>query len=151
MGFEGRNLKWSKYEKFVSEFGKWAWIIGILSGIIDFIWGLYSIIALSSLPFGWGISAIGTPIWLVLSGIFAIIVSYVIIKPKFSEKCANQDWSFLLENWILLLGNFRFPWMLFWGIIMCIFGYGWGGIPILIPSILLLFAGPKKYEWSTKG
>ena len=150
MGFEGRSLKWSKYEKFVSEFGKWAWIIGILSGIIDFIWGLYGIIVLSSLPFGWGISAMGTPIWLVLSGIFAIIVSYLIIKPKFSEKCANQDWGFLL-NWIILLGNFRFPWMLFWGIIMCIFGYGWGGIPILIPSILLLFAGPIKFEWSTKG
>jgi hypothetical protein len=145
METEEGNSKWSKYEKFVSELGKWAWIIGILSGIIYIIWGIYGAAVVGTYLFGWGI---GYFIWMIIGGIFAILISFAIIKPKFSDKCADKDWDFLL-NWVIELGDFRFPWMLFWGIILEIFTW-WGGLPILIPALLLLIAGPQEYKWSTK-
>ena len=41
MEIEGAHPKWEKYERYVSEIGKWAWIVGILSGVIYIIWGIY--------------------------------------------------------------------------------------------------------------
>ncbi|MFX1388945.1 MAG: hypothetical protein ACFE9Z_02650 [Promethearchaeota archaeon] len=134
-----------KHASWVSTLGKWAWLIAIASGIIDIIWGLSSVIWLSTLPYG--IYAMGFPIWLIISGILVAIIAFVIIKPKFSDKCANKDWDSLL-NWVMS-ENFRFPWMLFWGIIVEILGYGWGGFAIIIPALVLIFAGPKEYKWKS--
>jgi len=145
MGTEEGNPNWSKYEKFVSDLGKWAWIIGILSGFIYVIWGIWGAVTVGTFLFGFGI---GYFIWMIIGGIITVLISYAIIKPNFSDKCVDKDWDFLL-NWVIDMGSLRFPWMLFWGIILEIFTW-WGGLPILIPAILLLFAGPKKYEWSTK-
>ncbi|MFX0007034.1 MAG: hypothetical protein ACFFA7_04155 [Promethearchaeota archaeon] len=133
-----------KHASWVSTLGKWAWVIGIVSGIIDIIIVLPSLLLiLASLP----LSAflLGYPIWWIISGVIVILLSFVIIKPKFSDRCANKDWDGLL-NWVMS-DSFRFPWMLFWGIIVEIFGYGWGGFAIIIPALVLIFAGPKKYEW----
>jgi len=145
METEEGNPNWSKYEKFVSDLGKWAWIIGILSGVIYVIWGIWGAVTVGTFLFGFGI---GYFIWMIIGGIITVLISYAIIKPNFSDKCVDKDWDFLL-NWVIDMGSLRFPWMLFWGIILEIFTW-WGGLPILIPAILLLFAGPKKYEWSTK-
>ena len=147
MGNEEGTPNWLKYEKFVSELGKWAWIIGIINGLIDLIWGIYGEIYFLSL--GFGLYIIGPYIWLIISGTLMMIISFIIIKPDFSDKCANKDWDFLL-NWVIPLGNIRFPWMLFWGIILEIFGYGWGGLPVLIPALFLIFAGPKPYNWKVE-
>jgi hypothetical protein len=145
MGTEEGNPNWSKYEKFISDLGKWAWIIGIISGISFIIWGFYGAAVVGTFLFGFGI---GYFIFMIISGVITILISYAIIKPKFSDKCADKDWDFLLD-WVIEMGSFRFPWMLFWFIILEIFTW-WGGIPILIVALFLLFAGPKKYEWSTK-
>jgi hypothetical protein len=134
-----------KHASWVSTLGKWAWVIAILSGIINIIWGLYSVLVLAAIPFGLGLVGIGFPIWLIISGILVILIAFAIIKPKFSNKCANKDWDSLL-NWTMS-DSFRFPWMLFWGIIVEILGYGWGGFAIIIPALVLIFAGPKPYEW----
>ncbi len=67
-------------------------------------------------------------------------------KAYFSSKCANKDWDGLY-NWVIPLGSIRFPWMLFWGIVVEVLGYGWGGFAIIIPALVLIFAGPKPYEW----
>ncbi|MFX0057928.1 MAG: hypothetical protein ACFE85_16970 [Candidatus Hodarchaeota archaeon] len=136
-----------KNASLVSNIGKWAWIIGILNGIIYIIWGLATLVPLILVPFG--ILGIAYPVWMTLGGIIVILISFTIIKPKFSNKCEEKDWD-ALYNWVLNLGSFRLPWMLVWGILFEIFGNWWGGLPILIPALILLFAGPKEYNWSTK-
>ncbi len=132
------EVKEWKHAPWVSVLGMLAWIIGIASGAISLIWGL---IISPWVIFGWGY-----PIWLIISGIIAILISFFIILPKFSMKCSKKDWDFLL-NWVLPIGNIRFPWMLIWGAIMCTFGIGYGGALIIVPAFVLLFAGPKPYEW----
>jgi hypothetical protein len=142
------EVKEWKHASWVSTLGKWAWVIAIVSGIIDIVISIPTIITLAAIPFGFGAIGMGVPIWWIISGIIVIIISFVIIKPKFSDKCANKDWDGLL-NWVMS-DSFRFPWMLFWGIIIEILGYGWGGFAIIIPALVLIFAGPKKYEWKGK-
>ncbi|MFX1374733.1 MAG: hypothetical protein ACFFA0_02870 [Promethearchaeota archaeon] len=143
MGTVESNTKWSKYEKFVSDLGNWAWIIGIISGILNIIWGIWGAIAVGTFRV-----RTGPYVFLIIGGIIAVLISFVIIKPNFSDKCAERDWDFLL-NWIIEIGSFRFPWMLFWGIMLQILTW-WGGLPVLIPALFLIFTGPKEYKWSTK-
>jgi hypothetical protein len=137
------SIEWN-HASWVSPLGKWAWLLVIINAVVDIIWGLYILIPFIGIPY-----LMGPGIWLVIGGIINALIAFFIILPKFSNKCAKKDWDFLL-NWVIPLGNFRFPWMLFWGIILEIFGYGWGGLPVLIPAFVLLFAGPKPYEWSTE-
>ncbi len=87
-------------------------------------------------------------IWNITWGVIEILIAIAVIKPKFSDKCASQDWD-ALYGWVLKLGSFKLPWMLVWGIIFEMFGWlAWGGLPVLIPAIMLLFVGPKPYEWT---
>jgi len=134
------STEWT-HASWVSFLGMIAWIIGIVSGLINVIWG---ILTLPLVIIGWA-----NPIWLIISGILAILISFFIILPKFSIKCSKKDWDFLL-NWVMPLGNIRFPWMLFWGILLDIFGYWWGGWAVIIPALVLIFAGPTKYEWKAE-
>ncbi len=149
---EEAHPNWPSVENFVSELGKWAWIIGIIDGIIYLIWGfvwLGQILALVAqypniltyLP--------GVEIWYIVGGIVTIVFSFIIIKPRFSDKCAARDWDYLLND-VLQIGDVRIPWMLIWGILIEVFGQWWGGLPILIPALLLIFMGPKPYNWTTK-
>ena len=89
----------------------------------------------------------GEDVWEIIWAIIIILLAFAIIRPKFSNKCANKDWD-SLYNWFLNLGGIKIPWMLIWGIIIEAFSwYWWGGLPILIPALVLIFAGPKPYEW----
>ncbi|MFW9822489.1 MAG: hypothetical protein ACFFE4_06120 [Candidatus Thorarchaeota archaeon] len=133
-----------KHASWVSFLGMIAWIIGIISGVVNLIWGFLTL-PLTTLPFI-GASLMGTAIWLIISGIMAILISFFIIFPKFSMKCQKKDWDALL-NWTFKIGGINFPWMLFWGIVLEIFSYGWGGFLIIILSLVLLFAGPREYKW----
>ncbi|NHJ26390.1 MAG: hypothetical protein EAX89_17560 [Candidatus Lokiarchaeota archaeon] len=136
-----------QHASWVSQLGKWAWIWGIINGLIDVIWGLYSVFVLALIPYGYGVYGMGTGIWLIISGIIAVFISFVIIKPKVSNKCVQKDWDHFY-NWVWKLGSFRFPFVLFWGIVLEVFGYGWGGVPVIIIAIMLIFLGPKEYKWS---
>jgi hypothetical protein len=145
-----------KYASIVSTIGKWAWIIVILNGIIKIIDPLirYAISAVQwslifpSIPYPVSIGFTG--IWNIISGVIVILIGFFIIKPQFSKRCTERDWDGLLD-WVIVLGTFRVPWMLIWGIILLIFDwYVWAGAIILIPAALLLFAGPKEYQWSTE-
>ncbi len=131
---------WPDIETFVSELGKWAWLIAIFVGILYFLLGITSSIIFWITP---------TDIWYIIGGLIVIILGIIIVKPKFSDKCASRDWDFLL-NHVLILGNFRIPWMLIWGIIIEVFGNWWGGLPIIIPALLLILMGPKPYNWTTE-
>lgn len=147
-----------KHASWVSPLGKWAWIIVIINGIIEII---YFIVLISEIAV---LNASLSPsfqflipfwnIWGVIAGVILILIGYIIIRPKFSEKCATKDWD-ALYNWFLSIGDLRIPWMLIWGIIVEILSFGWwggwwGGLVILIPAFVLIFAGPKPYEWKVE-
>jgi len=136
-----------QYASLVSGLGKWAWIFGLINGIIEIIFALYNI--------GWGIALgpigvglIGTGVWYIIGAVILIFISFAIIRPKFSNKCAEKDWE-ALYGWVLNLGGTKIPWMLIWGVIFTIFSwYYWGGLFVLLPAFLLLFMGPRSYNWS---
>lgn len=135
-----------QHESFTSALGKWTWIITFISGLINFIYGLYWTIYFLGFPYG--TLFIGYPLFELIAGILVMLISFAIIKPKISSKCASKDWD-AIYNWHLKLGSFKLPWMLVWGIIISIFSwYYWGGVPIFILFILLYFMGPKEYKWS---
>jgi len=139
-----------KHESLASGMGKWAWIVVLINGIIDvsyYTWVLFVNIAWNAGLPSWAQRPLLFPIWSMIWGVVIIIIAVAIIKPKFSNKCAAKDWD-ALYDWVLNLGKLRMPWMLVWGVIITIFGmWGWAGILILVPAFLLLFAGPKKYNW----
>ena len=141
-----------QHTSLVSGLGKWAWIAGLINGIIGLIWGIYLIsIEISLLPYyqflGIAPSYFGGA-WAIIGAILLIFISFAIIKPKFSNKCAEKDWE-ALYGWTLSLGSTKIPWMLIWGVIFTIFSwYYWGGLFVLLPAILLLFMGPRAYNWS---
>ena len=121
-----------QHASWVSTLGKWAWVIGILNGVFGI---LYSILFFQ--------------IWNIFLIIIGIVISFLVIKPKFSEPCGEKDWD-ALYGWVLNLGDFNVPWMLIWGILLLYFGWwSWGGFAVLIPAVMLLFAGPKEYNWSS--
>ena len=142
-----------KHTSLVSTIGKWAWIIVILNGILQIIVPLidYAVRAIAwSLVLPYPLLIGFTEIWDIISGVIVIVIGFFIIKPQFSAKCVDQDWDGLLD-WVLVLGTFRVPWMLIWGIVLLIFDwYFWAAAVILIPAALLLFAGPKEFKWSTE-
>ncbi|MFW9773030.1 MAG: hypothetical protein ACFFFB_21925 [Candidatus Heimdallarchaeota archaeon] len=138
-----------KHASWVSPLGKWAWLVVLINGIIGIIYGIAWLATYISWygPYLF-LAPLFLPIWNMIWGVIIAILAFVIIKPKFSNKCAEKDWD-SLYGWVLNLGKLRFPWMLFWGAFIEIFGFwGWGGLMILIPAFVLLFAGPKKYEWT---
>lgn len=142
---------WNSLKDIVKLIGEWAWLLGLINGIVYIIVGIVGIaggglLALAGL-YGFGI--IAGNVWNIIGGIINIILSLFIVLPRFSMKCKNEDWDYLLND-VLLLGNIRFPWMLIWGILLEIFGVGWGGLAVFIPALILLFAGPKPYEWTAK-
>ncbi len=140
---EGAHPNWSNMENFVSVLGSLAWIIGLINAIISLIGGISNLVigALSYSSY-----SILTSISAIVNGIIVLILTINFVKPRFSEPCSKKDWDFLYND-VFIIGDVKFPWMLIWGILMEIFGYGWGGAPILICSLILLFAGPRVYDW----
>lgn len=143
-----------QHASLVSGLGKWAWIAGLINGIIELIAGIYVFIVEINLVAYWASFGLTyTPsflsgIWNIIGAIILIFISFAIIRPKFSSKCAEKDWE-ALYSWTLELGGTKVPWMLIWGIIFTIFSwYYWGGLFVLLPAILLLFMGPRPYNWS---
>ena len=139
-----------QHASWVSTLGKWAWVIGIINGLFGILWYIYQFIVLSA-AWAWlpGAYVPTTEIWNIIVSIIGIAISFLVIKPKFSKPCGEKDWD-ALYGWVLNLGGFNVPWMLIWGILLLYFGWwSWGGYAVLIPAIVLLFAGPKEYNWTS--
>ena len=149
-----------KHAGWVSGLGKWAWIILFVLGIIHIIVGLATAIPAIALwqsaKAAWDLAFPGTPypvampigglIWNIIGAAISIIIALFIIRPKFSKPCGEKDWE-ALYGWTLKLGV-NIPWMFIWGIVYAIFGwYSWPAIFILLPACMIIFAGPRKYEW----
>ena len=148
-----------QYEKITSILGKWAWVILLLDALIYIIIAIAGEIAIAQAvtafcaawnPILGPCPRIYTPsatdVWYIIGAIITVIFSILIVRPRFSNQCAAKEWDVLMED-VLVVGEYRIPWMFIWCIIAAIFGQGWGTFPILIPAILLIFAGPKPYEW----
>ena len=150
-----------KHAGWVSGLGKWAWIIFLVTGILGIIVGLATtiprIIAWGITRDAWVLAFPGIPYtvpmplgglgWNIISGIISIVLTLFIIRPKFSKPCGEKDWE-ALYGWTLNLGGKNVPWMFIWGIIYGIFGwYSWPAVFIMLPAIMLIWVGPRKYEW----
>ena len=162
MGENEKTPKKSKswqYEKITYILGKWAWVFAILSAIVNLliaIWGVVAAIqvyqywvqyyASYSLTYPGSLIISYYDIWNIITSIILIIFALLILRPRFSNKCAQKDWDYLLND-VLLIGSFRLPWMFIWAIIAEILGQWWGGAFIIVPAILLVFFGPKEYKW----
>ena len=137
-----------QHASWVSALGKWAWIVIILIDIIGIIWSLYSLITLIAWLGVFGLAGSGASAWNLFASIIGILLALFVIRPKFSKPCGEKDWD-ALYGWVLKLGGFNFPWMLIWGLLLFLFGwYGLGALFVLVPAVMLLFAGPKEYKWS---
>lgn len=145
--------KWDSLKDIAKIIGVWAWLVGLINGIVYILLGLVTVIF-----GGWGGSVVGLgatagvtaeSVWQIVGGSICIIVSLAFVLPRFSMKCKDEDWDYLLND-VMVLGNFRFPLMLLWGILLSVFGNGWGGIAVFVPAFILLFAGPKPYEWTVQ-
>ncbi len=140
-----------KHESWVSTLGKLAWIFVMLSGIIGILVNLVqismSVSAYALFPLLFHTQTPFLYFWYIIWSIVIIILSLVVIRPKFSKKCSEKDWDGLYD-WYLKIGSIKIPWMLIWGAILSGFSwYNWGGALVLVPAIVLLAAGPKKFEW----
>jgi hypothetical protein len=124
------NPNWENTEPLVQTLGKWAWIVALVNGIIYL---LLNILFLDIVD--------------IIFSIITIIIAIVYVKPRFSSKCEDKNWEYLYND-VLVLGNIRIPWMLIMGILLEIFGFWWGGALVLICAFILLFFGPKPYNWS---
>ena len=151
-----------KHAGWVSGLGKWAWIILLLLGIgrilVELGTFMAAIVPWATAQAAW-VSTFGTPypvamplgplgalIWGLIGGLLTLIVALFIIRPKFSKPCGEKDWE-ALYGWTLKLGA-NIPWMFIWGIIYVIFGWGYfTGIFVMLPAIMLIWFGPRKYEW----
>ena len=140
-----------QHASLVSGLGKWAWIAGLINGILGLIFALWGIgvgVAAQALLYPYYTYNPFPEIWSIIGAAILIFISFAIIRPKFSSKCAEKDWE-ALYGWTLALGGTKVPWMLIWGIIFTLFSWlYWGGIFVLLPAILLLFMGPRPYNWS---
>ena len=133
-----------QHASWVSTLGKWAWVIGVLNGLL----GIMVTVVLSFVIW-WNPYYLVANIWNIIGGIIGIAIALLIIRPKFSNPCGEKDWD-ALYGWVLNLGGTNIPWMIIWGLLLFLFGwYGWGGLAVLLPAVMLIFAGPKKYNWSS--
>ena len=150
---------WDSVKGIAIGMGKWSWIIILLEGIIFIIWGIYILAwaafigaqAEAADVVGYVAADLASltmyGIMYLIGGILALIFSVAFVKPRFSNKWADEDYDYLLND-VIKIGSTRIPLMLIIGIILEIFLIGWGGLIIIVPLLLLIFMGPKEYKWT---
>jgi len=141
---------WDVIEPNIVTVGKWAWIWPLIyAGIYIFltIWPFYVWVTAYGLSGSdwWGPYFL----WFVYDVIYiiiAIIFTFVYVKPYFSNKCANKEWQWLVDD-VFYFGSTRVPKMLVIGIILEILGRGYGGVTIIGPAIAIILWAPVKINW----
>jgi hypothetical protein len=142
---------WDSVKGFAVWLGTYGWIFLLITGIVYIIvgfiyftgaaiWGPY--LPASDVAY---LAFYG--VFYVIGGILTIIFTVLFVKPRFSNKWAEEDYDYLLND-VVTIGKTRIPLMLIIGIILEIFLSWWGGLIILVPLLLLIFMGPKEYKWT---
>ncbi|MHA1792378.1 MAG: hypothetical protein ACTSVI_07015 [Promethearchaeota archaeon] len=139
---------WEHLKPIVRPIGIYSWVISLIIGISWLIYALVilmpTMISLSYLGFPVG-GIIAQIVWYIICTIVIIIISIFYVARVFSKSVKAEEWQFLVDD-VIKFGKFRLPKMLFFGIILEIFGY-YAGIPILIAGLIIIFAGPVKMVW----
>lgn len=132
-------------EKYV-QFGKWAWLFGVIAGIITIFWAIIILSLIGSAGL-WGYSEESEAqlIWYIIASIILIIFSFY-IKGRFCNKIAAKDYEGIYNDTITI-GGYKIPWILIFGVFLEILGNWWGGLFLFVPAVLLIFMGPRKYDW----
>ncbi len=146
---------------FAEFLGKIAWIVVLIEGFIFIFWGIYylywaSVATQVAEQYG-AYSYVAADIasltlygvMYIIGGILGIIFAVAFVKPRFSNKWADKDYDYLLND-VVKIGSARIPLFLIIGIILEIFMSWWGGLIIIVPLLILIFAGPKEYKWTEK-
>lgn len=144
---------------FAQVLGKIAWIVELIIGILFIFVGIYylwwaSVVTQAAEDLGpYGYVAADTiatltlyGVMYIIGGILAIIFAVALVKPRFSDKWADKDYDYLLND-VVKIGSVRIPLFLIIGIILEVLLSWIGGLVILIPLLILIFAGPKEYKW----
>ena len=133
----GDNSTWDSLEEIISIGGWLSWFLlmfAVLGLIIQIFFNFFN-----GNTF-WGI-------WYILSAVFTI---YVIITygKIYSDKCKAKDWKFLMTD-IVIIGKFRIPKMLAFGVLLFFLAQGWGGFLVYITAFLIYFLSPEKgtHKW----
>lgn len=126
---------WKSLEDVISFIGRYSWIILAFIAVILIILAILSFIA----------SGILEGIWNILS---VAIMAYLVwtYGKVYSQKSKEKDWSFLLND-VLVIGSFRIPKMLAYGIVISFFTYGTAVILIVAPALLIMYMGPEEFNW----
>ncbi len=131
----GDNSTWNSLEDIISFVGKFSWIILAIIAIFSIIGAILSFIG----------DALGMGI-IQLVGV-AIMAYLVWTYGKiYAQKCKEKDWSFLVND-VMVIGSIQIPKMLLYGIVVSFITYGMGVILIILPALLIIFAGPEEYSW----
>ena len=131
----GDDSTWKSLEGIISFVGKFSWIILAIIAVFLIIGAILNFLADI---IGWGI------IQLVGVAIMAYLVwTYGKI---YAQKCKEKDWSFLVND-VMVLGSIQIPKMLLYGIVVAFITYGTGVVLIVLPALLIIFAGPEEYSW----
>ncbi|MBD3213406.1 MAG: hypothetical protein GF311_12430 [Candidatus Lokiarchaeota archaeon] len=142
---------WETLEPIVTIAGTWAWVIAALNGLISIIMIFVTLspwLPLLTNPLYAQFIPWATIVWYIIVAIVEVLFAIAILRPRFSNKCKEQDWDYLLND-VLVLGNFRFPWMFVWAIILTIFSWSyWGGAAVWFCAFVIIFMGPKPYQWT---
>ena len=143
---------------FAQFLGKIAWIVELIIGILFIIVGIYYLVVMAAVAAAAQEAGVYSYVaadiayytiygWLyIIGGILGIIFAVALVKPRFSDKWADKDYDYLLND-VVKIGSVRIPLFLIIGIILEILLSWVGGLIILIPLLILIFAGPKEYKW----
>lgn len=143
---------------FAQFLGKIAWIVELIIGILFIIVGIYYLVVMAVVAAAAQEAGVYSYVaadiayytiygWLyIIGGILGIIFAVALVKPRFSDKWADKDYDYLLND-VVKIGSVRIPLFLIIGIILEILLSWVGGLIILIPLLILIFAGPKEYKW----
>ena len=114
---ERKSSSWISIENVVSFLGQWAWIILLIEGSIFIIWGIFGLISVSAAGAvaqqagAGGLVAANLAFstflytWFLIGGILTIVVAIILVKPRFSDKWAEGDYDYLLNDVIEMMNT----------------------------------------------
>ncbi|MCF2140263.1 MAG: hypothetical protein K9W44_09445 [Candidatus Lokiarchaeota archaeon] len=127
---------WHKMERIFTLIWPWIWRVTFLLGIGLWIW---SFIRIFQFKF-WYFNFIT---FLLNTGAVILLLFYSIL---YITKVERKEYHFLANDSIVI-GQFRFPKVLVITLGITIGLYFWGGLPVFIAVLLILFLGPVKPHW----
>jgi len=150
---------WEGVEGFAKWLGQYCWIFVLIEGVLFIIWGIVGLAwlaaaeaavqevpgAAAAVAYDIALARLTYTLW-IIGGILGIIFAVALVKPRFSNKWADKDYDYLLND-VVKIGSLRIPLFLIIGIVLEILMSWWGGLIIIIPLLLLIFMGPKEYKW----